>query len=162
MHRYVSFPGDHRGSKIPFGYTKIHHFAKNAIRYLHQPTPQMFAGVLQSFSAADGDRKLFVWETKGMKYRIPYGSIRYFRSDRNYVSLRLQNGAEYSFLGKLSNLEQQLPRGLFLRIHQSYLVSRKEIIAVDKQRKAVHLRNGEELFISKAHYQQTIEACEPG
>lgn len=55
-----------------------------------------------------------------MKYRIPYGSIQYYRSDRNYVYLHLVSGSEYAFLGKLSGIEAQVPKALFVRVHQSY------------------------------------------
>ena len=93
-----------------------------------------------------------------MKYRIPYGSILYFRSERNCVYIRLKNGTEYSFLGKLTNIEQQLLQNVFVRAHQSYLIKRSEILLIDKQKKAVQLSNGEEIFISKAHYKETLEA----
>lgn len=134
-------------------------FPPRPIRYLHRPTRQDFADALMALSAAISAQKHFFWETKSMKYRLPYGSIRYFRSDRNYVYVQLQSGAEYAFLGKLSAIEPQLPKSLFVRVHQSYLVNRTEIIAVDKQKKAILLRGGEELFISKARYPETLAAC---
>lgn len=132
------------------------------IRYLHQPSRRDFSDTLSDLFAEAVGKKHFLWENKGMKYRIPYGSIRYFRSDRNYVYLRLVNGNEYAFLGKLSGVEAQLPKELFVRVHQSYLVNRMEILAVDKQKKTVLLRSGEELYISKARYQETMAACGAG
>lgn len=129
------------------------------VRYIHQPSPEAFGELLHGASAAGSDRACFCWETKGMRYRIPYESIQYFRSDRNYVYIHLQNGTEYAFLGKLSYLEKQMSREQFIRIHQSYLVNRSEIIAVDKQKKTVHLRSKDELFISKAHYKETLASC---
>lgn len=134
-------------------------FPSRPVRYLYRPSPQGFAETIREFSDAESRKKRFDWENKGMKYRVPYGSIRYFRSDRNYVYLRQTNGMEYAFLGKLANVEKQLPGGLFVRVHQSYLVSRDEIVAIDKQKKTVHLRGGEELFISKARYKETMEVC---
>ena len=92
-----------------------------------------------------------------MKYRVPYDSVLYFRSDRNYVILRLKNGSEYSFLGKLANVEQQLPADLFVRVHQSYLVSKAEILLIDKQKKSVRVNSGEDIYISKAHYKETLD-----
>lgn len=128
-------------------------------RYLYQPSCQDLEKTLQEFSAAISRQKVFVWENRGMKYRIPYGSIQYFHSDRNYVYLHLNNGTEYSLLGKLASLEKQLPKDLFVRVHQSYLVNLTEIAAVDKQNKTVHLRDGSKLYISKARYKETMEAC---
>lgn len=130
------------------------------IRYLHRPTAQDFSRALWQFCCQAGQEH-FLWENKGMKYRVPYGVIQYFRSDRNYVYLHLTSGTEYSFLGKLSNLERQLPPQRFVRVHQSYLVNLAEIVAIDKQQKAVCLRSGDTLFISKARYKQTMAACGP-
>lgn len=129
------------------------------IRFLHQPSFRDFSDTLSDFSAEAASQKHFLWENKGMKYRIPYGSIQYFRSDRNYVYLHLVSGSEYAFLGKLSGIEAQVPKALFIRVHQSYLVNRMEMLAVDKQKKTVLLRSGEEIYISKARYQETVEAC---
>lgn len=131
------------------------------IRYLSRPTREHFAGTICELADAAALRRHFFWDNRGMRYRIPYGSICYFRSDRNHVYLHLTNGAIYSFLGKLASLEKQLPGEMFVRVHQSYLVNRDQIIAVDKQRKCVHLRSGEEVYISKARYSETLEACSP-
>lgn len=132
------------------------------IRYLHRPSPAEFTRAICQCAAAAGDGQHFLWETKGMKYRVPFETIQYFRSDRNYITLHLLSGAEYAFLGKLSGLEDRLPKGRFVRVHQSYLVNRAEIVAVDKQKKAVHLKDGNQLYVSKARYQETLEACGPG
>lgn len=129
------------------------------IRYLYRPSLQSFSDVLSDFSAAAAEQKCFRWENRSMKYRIPYGCIRYFRSDRNNVYLNLVNGNEYAFPAKLSAIAENLPKELFVRVHQSYLVNRKEILTVDKAKKAVLLRNGEQLYVSKARYQETVEAC---
>lgn len=127
------------------------------ILYLDSPRGQDFYQALRTLCSREACQKRFVWETKGMKYRVPYDSVLYFRSDRNYVILRLKNGSEYSFLGKLANVEQQLPADLFVRVHQSYLVSKAEILLIDKQKKSVRLNSGEDIYISKAHYKETLD-----
>ncbi len=132
-------------------------FPARPVLYLDRPAKQEFYQTIHTFCKRIASQKLFVWETKGMKYRIPYDSILYFRSDRNYVFMRLKNGAEYSFLGKLASVESQLPAELFVRVHQSYLVSKADILLINKQKKAIRLRNGEEIFVSKAHYKETLE-----
>ena len=132
-------------------------FPARPILYLDHPGERDFYHALRTLGSRTSCQKRFVWETKGMKYRVPYDSILYFRSERNYVIMRLKNGTEYSFPGKLANVEQQLPADLFVRVHQSYLVSKAEILMIDKQKKAVRLSNGEEIFISRAHYKETLE-----
>ena len=132
-------------------------FPARPILYLDSPGERDFYQALRTFWNRGACQKRFVWETKGMKYRVPYDSILYFRSERNYVIMRLKNGDEYSFLGKLANVEQQLPADLFVRVHQSYLISKAEILLIDKQKKTVRLSSGEDVYISKAHYKKTLE-----
>lgn len=132
-------------------------FPSRPILYLESPGEQDFYQTLRTLCSREACQKRFVWETKGVKYRIPYAGILYFRSDRNYVIMRLKNGNEYAFLGKLANVEQQLPADLFVRVHQSYLVSKAEILLIDKQKKTVRLSSGEDIYISKAHYKETLD-----
>lgn len=132
-------------------------FPARPILYLDSPREKDFYQALRTLSNHNACQKRFGWETKGAKYRIPYDSILYFRSDRNYVIMQLKNGNEYSFLGKLANVEQQLPADLFVRVHQSYLINKTEILMIDKQKKAVRLSSGEDIYISKAHYKETLE-----
>lgn len=131
-------------------------FPARPVLYLDQPTRQMYDQTIRTLLERIAVQKCFIWETKGVRYRIPYACVLYFRSERNYVVIRLRDGTEYTFLGKLSNVERQLPPQLFVRVHQSYLVCKSAILLVDKQKKAVRLTNGEEILISKAHYKETL------
>lgn len=126
------------------------------VRYLDRPDRQQFELLLHEAAFAAFGSKRFCWENKGMRYRIPYESIVYFRSDRNRVYIHLTNGTEYPFVAKLANVEELLPEKRFIRIHQSYLVNADQIDMIDKGKKTVLLRNGEELFISKAHYKEAV------
>ena len=78
-------------------------FPARPILYLDSPREKDFYQALRTLSNYNACQKRFGWETKGAKYRIPYDSILYFRSDRNYVIMQLKNGNEYSFLGKLQS-----------------------------------------------------------
>lgn len=132
-------------------------FPARPVLYLDRPKRQDYYHAMDVCTQSDLRQKTFVWETRGMRYRLPYGSILYFRSERNHIYIRLKNGTEHTFLGKLSNVEQLVPAQIFIRIHQSYLVNRAEILLIDKGRKAVRLSSGEDIFISKAHYRNTLE-----
>lgn len=63
------------------------------------------------YSCHDGDS----W------YRIPHKEILYFESDRRKVNCITPN-RKYSFYGKLDDVEQELNKIGFVRIHQRYLV----------------------------------------
>lgn len=132
-------------------------FPARPVLYLDRPKGQDYYHAVEVCVQNSLRQKMFVWETKGIRYRFPFGSILYFRSERNHICIRLKNGTEYTFLGKLSNVEQMVPSSLFTRVHQSYLINRAEILLIDKGRKAVRLNNGEDIFISKAHYKETLK-----
>lgn len=132
-------------------------FPARPIRYLDQPSDRDYYQTVSSIFESVSCQNLFVWETKGIKYRLPYDSILYFRSERNYICVRLKNGVEYSWIGKLANVERMLPDKLFVRVHQSYLVNKAAILLIDKGKKRVRLSSGEDIFISKAHYKETLE-----
>ena len=152
---YYSFSTPQEADQLTAYFSRL--FPARPVSYLYRPTRKDFYASAVSFARASAEKGGFLWETKGMQYRIPYAAILYFQSDRNYVHIRLRNGAEYSFLGKLANIEQLVPRSIFVRVHQSYLVNRSVILFVDKGKKSVHLENGEEIFISKAHYRETVD-----
>ena len=133
-------------------------FPARPVLYLNQPGYRDYYRAVEAAAEDEVQKKnRFSWETKGMQYRVPYDAILYFRSERNRVVLHLKNGEEYTFLGKLSHVEQLLPIGFFVRVHQSYLVSRAAILLIDKGRKILRMSTGEEIFISKAHYKEALE-----
>lgn len=90
----------------------------------------------------------FVYKNQGNSYKIMYKDILYFQSDGRKINVIMENGVE-SFYGKLSEIEQICPDGLFLRIHKSYLINihhAKEITY-----KWIKMINGDVLDISKAN-----------
>ena len=132
-------------------------FPARPVLYLNQPGYREYYRAAEAAAEDEFQKKnRFFWETKGMQYRVAYDAVLYFRSERNRVVLHLKNGEEYAFLGKLSHVEQLLPAGFFVRVHQSYLVNRAEILLIDKGRKTLRMRTGEEIFISKAHYKEAL------
>jgi len=132
-------------------------FPARPILYLDRPADQDYCRAIDTVFSHTASRKLFVWETKGMKLRVPCGSILYFRSERNHVCVHMKDDTEYSYLGRIANAEQRLPRGMFVRVHQSYLINKSEILLIDKSRKTVRMSNGEDIYISRSHYQETLE-----
>jgi DNA-binding LytR/AlgR family response regulator len=71
-------------------------------------------------------------------YKMTPDSIAYAESRSNYSMLYLVDGTHLMVLIALKQLEEQLPQGLFLRIHKNYLVNwnlagliRKESVLLD-------------------------------
>ena len=64
--------------------------------------------------------------TGGEKQRVPLSSVLYFESNGRKLILHQKNG-EIEFYGKMSEIQEEMEQQGFVRIHQSYLVSRDEI-----------------------------------
>lgn len=137
-------------------------FPTRPIAYLERPDRDAFRKAAEDCAQRRALSRCFLWQNRQTQYRIPFSHILYLRSDRNYFYVHLRGGTEHRLLGKLDAAERLLPKNSFLRIHQSYLVNRAEIRQIDKTKRSVLLSSGEELYISKARYEQTIIATKDG
>lgn len=68
------------------------------------------------------DNELMIRTSEGLHKLMP-ASIAYAESRSNYSMLYLLDGTHLMVLIALKQLEEQLPQGLFLRIHKNYLVN---------------------------------------
>ncbi|MDZ4708956.1 MAG: LytTR family DNA-binding domain-containing protein [Saprospiraceae bacterium] len=83
----------------------------------------------KSGNAADGD---FIFIKDGTKLvRINLHNIQYIEGLKDYVSIYTPDQKIVS-LQRMKNLEQQLPKSQFIRIHHSYIISIKWIHAIHK------------------------------
>jgi DNA-binding LytR/AlgR family response regulator len=64
------------------------------------------------------------------QYRISESDILFVEASGNYSKIVLEN-RDVTTPQKLSNLEEQLSKDLFIRIHRSYLVSRDKIKSIE-------------------------------
>lgn len=101
------------------------------------------------------------WTNKNRQYCIPCRAITYIQSERSYLTLYTDSNSSYKFIGKLDEVEKQLPGVLFLRIHKSTLVNLDFAQILDKTHRCLILQNGSELNISRAHYRQVLMKFEP-
>lgn len=62
------------------------------------------------------------------RQKIEYDEIIYFESKREYVNIVTQQGAYLTKI-QLSELEKQLDKTVFIRIHRSFIVSKRKIKA---------------------------------
>lgn len=72
----------------------------------------------------------------------------YFQSDGRKINIVMENDSQ-SFYGKLSEIEQECPEGLFLRIHKSYLINMHYIKEITY--KWIKMINGDVLDISRSN-----------
>ncbi len=90
-------------------------------------------------------------------HSMPISQILYFASDKRCVRLVTKNSSD-SFYGRLTELEELLvnKNGIFVRIHQSYLVNIAAIATYGYQ--SVTLFTGETLNISKPDYYHQLKS----
>lgn len=100
-------------------------------------------------------RPFFTVKNKEELLKVPYSQIKWFESRQRTVILHAQ-GRDIVFYGKLSQVHEQVPKTMFLRCHQSYLINTEQVKSVDKIRHCVQLADGTALEISKTYYPEVI------
>src|SRR4051812_31639265 len=72
---------------------------------------------------------------------IQKDEIVFCKSDNNYTYIHLKDGSEVLLCKSLSKFSKELGQGAFIRISQSYLISKEYIKKIDKRNKQVYLIN---------------------
>lgn len=82
-------------------------------------------------AAADADAPGIVVSDRGRVVRVPLVEVLYLKAEQKYVTLRT---AAQSWLldESLTELEQRLPAGQFLRVHRNALVARRAVRALER------------------------------
>ncbi len=77
------------------------------------------------------DKTIYI-KSEGMSYPVSLGDIQYCEAMKNYTQVILSNGKILKPLVAFSKMEQQLLKESddFLRVHRSFLISKKHITAV--------------------------------
>ena len=69
--------------------------------------------------------------SSGEMHRVPISAIRYIESNGRKLILHLTDD-EISFYSKMSDIEEEMAKQGFVRIHQSYMVSKKAVRTLRK------------------------------
>jgi len=72
--------------------------------------------------------KFYLIEQRSGTVRLPLSNVKYFSSDKRYVTA-VTTEQNYTFYGKLSDLESEMPESFF-RIHNRYLVNLKHVQSI--------------------------------
>ena len=86
-------------------------------------------------------------------HKIYLGDIKYIESDGDYIRFYLQ-GRKIMVRGSLTSMEATLPPGMFLRIHNSYIVNLQKVNAVTLCSVEIE---GTELPISRSHKDKVLK-----
>lgn len=103
------------------------------------------------------DENLFIFSAQREKVIVPYQDIMYFQSMLRYLDVFAYGKSLGRFLGKLDDMEKIIPKGLFLRIHQSYLVNSRCVIGLDYTTHELILMQRIRLPISAKYYRQVCD-----
>ncbi len=121
-------------------------FELDAVDYLVKPVQperllraidkvQLLTTIKASTTTAEAfqlkDDESFFIKDKNTFIRISYTEVLYAESLGDFVNIYLQNGDKKIALVSLKNLEQQLPRNLFIRISRTHLINKLKISAVE-------------------------------
>ncbi|MGY2131114.1 LytR/AlgR family response regulator transcription factor [Hymenobacter sp. HD11105] len=110
----------------PISFERFLKATQKVLALLAAPEP---APAAEAIAAAD--TYLFVkGETKNKYIRIDHADILFVEGLKNYVSIHLPTQVFVTYQS-LTQLEQQLPRPPFVRVHKSYIVSLNKIRMVD-------------------------------
>lgn len=97
----------------------------------------------------DNSQKTFSFKNSEGTYRLPLSNISYFYSDKRKIYVvcagKAQNSS-HAFYGKLNQVEDKLD-GLFVRVHQRYLVNPKWVTRIGADSVTV---DGESVPMSRA------------
>lgn len=140
------------------GYSEyvFHGYEVGALNYILKPYEERkIREVLEeALRRMDKGRERFITVPSGSSLiRIPLKEVLFFTSRLRKVEV-VTGEKEWEFYGKLSDIEKQLPPG-FVRTHQRYLVN---MLYVERVEKDSVLLKGQELPVSRQHYQETAGA----
>ena len=129
-----------------------------AFRYILKPELlHGFAGVFRECLAelTKSNEVRFTFQKASETVSLPLRDIIFFESDKRIINIETAS-EQYSFYGKLDDIEEQLKKQDFVRCHQSFLVNAKKIISVKINE--LTLQDGRSLPVSKRRAKETNEA----
>lgn len=66
--------------------------------------------------------------------KLFYKDILYINGQKDYVKFYLANGTSFTSLMNMKNIDNYLPKPLFMRVHRSYIINTTKIDMIDKFR----------------------------
>lgn len=96
----------------------------------------------------------FFIRTDAQFVRLHYREVLYIEALKDFTKINTEDGRTHLTLVNLKNLEEQLPDGLFVRTHRSYLVNAARIESVSSQEVKV---GGRALPLGQTYREQVTE-----
>jgi len=90
---------------------------------------------------------------------LQYKEILWFRADRNYTEIFMENGEKELVSDNLGNIMKNLPQEDFFRCHRSYIINLRKIRKVNQRNGVLTLKNSpfkENPLVSKENFVELI------
>ena len=128
-------------------------FAYQPLHFLAKPFSQkQIIDVLElAIIRAKKNREYYEYKKKSDIYRVPINEILYFESIKREIRMVTEKGMDI-FYASLDEIEAELSKKQFVRIHRSYLVNYNRILVV--RFAEVEMSNQDILPISKSKRQE--------
>lgn len=91
----------------------------------------------------------FIYKSRHETGKVLYKDIMFFSSEARQIHIYLVNNKIITIYGKLSDIESDLDKDIFWRIHKSYIVNKHYISTCKFD--SLYLVNNQELAISKSY-----------
>lgn len=93
---------------------------------------------------------------KGLTHVVPVDEIEYVRAEDDYIHIHA-GGKSWMKTQSLAELEQQLDKTRFVRVHRSYLINIEQLDALQHPSRSTHsarLKNGIDVPVSRSGYER--------
>ena len=86
---------------------------------------------------------------------VPFHDIIYCKAEGSYTRVYLRDKRDILDPRVMKKLEQDLPKGYFLRYHNSYLINIKEVISFNGKERRIKLDNVK-IPVSRRKYKEVV------
>ncbi|MGM9760685.1 MAG: LytR/AlgR family response regulator transcription factor [Parabacteroides sp.] len=116
----------------------------NAVDFLHKPffyerfnramkKAEEWLRMHELLALSESSSRQLLLKSEYKNVTVPLDSILYLESNDNYVRVYLTDGSSILSKITLCSLEEQLPIDEFIRIHRSFIISRKRVLKFTRQ-----------------------------
>lgn len=145
-------------------------FEVNAVDFLHKPyfyerfdramrKAEQWLQMHDLLRVSESAARQIILKSEYRNVTLSVGSILYVESIDNYIKVHLADSTSVFSKIPLRSMEEQLPRGEFIRIHRSFLVARNRIASFTRSEVTL-TKNGKTLPIGKKYLDDVISLLE--
>jgi DNA-binding LytR/AlgR family response regulator len=133
-------------------------FKVGAFRYILKN--QMHEAIQEALDHAmenvKDEHRYFIYNSKKQEIRLLMKKIMFFESQKRIIQIKLSDGTQREYYGKMTDVEKQIVDRTFVRCHQSFVVNTSYIDRVEGT--YIYLNNGFQIPISHKYMKDLEKA----